>query len=49
MSDYPEAINHFHDTIMSLAGINSIESSVDNLEPIDSELLKLSVDNLEQH
>ncbi|MFX3634222.1 MAG: hypothetical protein ACE3L7_16950 [Candidatus Pristimantibacillus sp.] len=42
MSNYPESINDFHDTIMSLAGINSIESSVENLEPIDSELLSLS-------
>lgn len=42
MSGYPDDINNFHSTIMRLTGVNEIESGIDNLEPIDSELLKLS-------
>ncbi|MNW48453.1 hypothetical protein D3C74_258190 [compost metagenome] len=42
MSGYPAAIEHFHHTILQLQGITSIDSEVDNLEPIDSELLGLS-------
>jgi hypothetical protein len=42
MSGYPIEIENFHNTILKLRGISTIESGVENLEPIDSELLKLS-------
>lgn len=42
MSSYPIDIENFHNTILKLKGITSIESGVDNLEPVDLELLKAS-------
>lgn len=42
MSGYPEDISNFHHTVMGLIGINEIESGVENLEPIDCEMLQLS-------
>lgn len=42
MSDYPKDISNFLATVMRVSGIKVIESSVENLEPIDNELLKLS-------
>jgi hypothetical protein len=41
MSNYPIDIEKFHNTIFSLKGITSIESGINDLEPLDSELLKL--------
>lgn len=40
MNAYPVAIEEFHNTIMMLRGITGIESGVENLEPIDSVLLR---------
>lgn len=42
MSNYPIAIENFHNTLLRLQGITEIESGVENLEPIDSEMLGLS-------
>lgn len=42
MSHYPVDIANFHDTILQLQGISAIESGVENLEPIDAEMLPLS-------
>lgn len=42
MNNYPNDIANFHHTILKLRGISAIESGVDNLEPIDSEMLGLS-------
>lgn len=39
MSHYPNEIEDFHQTILKLRGITGIESGVENLEPIDEELL----------
>ncbi|WP_410768516.1 hypothetical protein [Fontibacillus sp. BL9] len=39
MSNYPNEIEDFHNTILKLKGITGIESGVDNLEPVDAELL----------
>lgn len=36
---YPKDIEKFHNTMLRLRGISGIESGVDNLEPIDLELL----------
>ncbi|WCR28742.1 hypothetical protein L3476_08440 [Paenibacillus thiaminolyticus] len=42
MSDYPIDIATFHETIFQLLGIAAVESGVENLEPIDAEMLPLS-------
>lgn len=42
MSGYPIDIENFHNTILKLRGILSIESGVENLEEVDTELLKVS-------
>lgn len=42
MNNYPNDIANFHHTILKLRGVSAIESGVDNLEPIDSEMLGLS-------
>lgn len=42
MAGYPTEIENFHNTILKLKGISTIESGVDNLEPIDLEMLRLS-------
>ncbi len=42
MSNYPVDIASFQDTILQLKGVLTIESSVENLEPIDSEMLPSS-------
>ena len=42
MSHYPAAIEEFHQTLLKLKGITEVESGVDNLEPIDSEMLGYS-------
>jgi hypothetical protein len=41
MSNYPIEIENFHNTILKLKGIVSIESGVDNLEGINPELLEM--------
>jgi hypothetical protein len=41
MSGYPVDIESFHNTILKLRGIVSIESGIDNLQGIDEELLKV--------
>ncbi|MCT4595648.1 MAG: hypothetical protein N4A57_15475 [Anaeromicrobium sp.] len=42
MSNYPIDIENFHNTILKLRGITSIESGVENLEEVNTELLKIS-------
>lgn len=42
MTHYPIDIANFHDTILQLQGISAIESGVENLEPINAEMLPLS-------
>lgn len=39
MNHYPNEIEDFHQAILKLRGITGIESGVDNLEPIDEEIL----------
>jgi len=39
---YPIDIEHFHQTILKLKGITGIDSEVQNLEPIDTEMLGYS-------
>lgn len=41
MGNYPLAIENFHNTILRLKGISTIESGINDLEPINSELLAL--------
>lgn len=42
MSNYPIDVSNFHETLLQLKGMVSVESSVENLEPIDREMLSLS-------
>lgn len=42
MGQYPIAIEQFHQTLLQLKGITEVESGVENLEPIDSEMLGYS-------
>lgn len=42
MSGYPKEIENFHNTLLKLKGILSIESGIDDLEPIDLTMLKKS-------
>ena len=42
MSRYPIDIERFHDTLFKLRGITGVESGVENLEPIDKEMLGYS-------
>lgn len=42
MSSYPIDIEEFQNTILQLRGITGIESGVENLEPIDTEMLGYS-------
>lgn len=42
MSNYPIEIENFHNTILKLKGIASMESGIDNLEEVDAELLQIS-------
>jgi len=42
MSRYPMVIEEFHNTILKLRGITGIESGVENLEPIDVDMLGYS-------
>ncbi|WP_166244058.1 hypothetical protein [Paenibacillus turpanensis] len=42
MSQYPAVIEDFHETIRQLKGITGMESGVENLEPIDTEVLGYS-------
>ena len=42
MNNYPIDIENFHNTMLKLRGVTMIESGVNNLEPIDSEMLSLS-------
>lgn len=42
MNSYPPAIANFHHTLYKLKGISTIESGVDDLELIDTEMLSLS-------
>ncbi|MFB0843396.1 hypothetical protein [Paenibacillus oleatilyticus] len=41
MSNYPIDVNNFHETLLRLKGMVSVESHVENLEPIDREMLSL--------
>lgn len=42
MSGYPIVIEEFHNTILKLRGITGIESGIENLEPIDTDMLGYS-------
>ncbi|MFD0713343.1 hypothetical protein [Paenibacillus sp. GCM10027626] len=42
MSNYPVDIANLQQTVLQLQGITSIESGVENLEPIDAEMLPLA-------
>ncbi|MGF7031354.1 hypothetical protein J2T17_002260 [Paenibacillus mucilaginosus] len=42
MSHYPTDIEEFHNALLGLKGITGIESGVENLEPIDTEMLGYS-------
>lgn len=42
MEGYPIEIEKFHKSVLKLKGITSVESGIDNLEPVNTELLKLS-------
>ncbi len=42
MGNYPKEIENFHNTILKLMGIVSIESGIDSLEEVDVELLQIS-------
>lgn len=39
MSQYPAVIEEFHQTINSLKGIAGVESGVENMEPIEADML----------
>ncbi|WBW98433.1 hypothetical protein [Oceanirhabdus sp. W0125-5] len=41
MNKYPLDIENFHNTILRIKGISTIECGIDNLETVDSELLKV--------
>ncbi|EKQ56088.1 MULTISPECIES: hypothetical protein [unclassified Clostridium] len=42
MGNYPKEIENFHNTILKLMGVVSIESGIDNLEEVNTELLQTS-------
>lgn len=42
MNSYPMEIEDFHNSILRLKGITSIESGIDNLEEVDGELLSIA-------
>lgn len=42
MNSYPMEIENFHNSILRLKGITSIESGIDNLEEVDEELLSIA-------
>lgn len=39
MRNYPIAIEEFHQTLLQLRGLTEVESGVENLEPIDQDML----------
>ncbi|UUZ82563.1 hypothetical protein LJK88_00160 [Paenibacillus sp. P26] len=42
MNSYPTIIEQFHQTLLKLRGITGVESGVENLEPIDADMLGYS-------
>lgn len=41
MNNYPVDIENFHNTMLKLEWVSAIESGVDNLEPVNLEMLKI--------